>query len=91
MQSPDDVCGVLNVAALLEALEGNGSDVVIAVETADDDKGRISVALEFLELADGIINAAFGSLFSGGDDLKIIEADDGGFGFIGAKGFEQGK
>ena len=57
MKSPDDVGGVLDVARLLETLEGNGADVVVAIETADDDKSSIGVALKLLELTNRIVNA----------------------------------
>ena len=57
LKSPDDIGGILNVARLLKTLERNGLRVVHAIETADDDKGRIRIALKFLELADRIINA----------------------------------
>ena len=47
LESPNDVGGVLDVAALLEALEGNGLNVVLPIETADDDKSGVGVALKF--------------------------------------------
>ena len=56
LKSQDDISGVFNVARFLEALEGNGLRVIGAVETADDEECGVGVALEFLELADGIIN-----------------------------------
>ena len=62
LKSPDDVGGVLNVAAFLEALEGNGVCVVGAIERADDEKGSIGVALKLLELAHRIINTELGGI-----------------------------
>ena len=59
LQCPNHVGRVLDVARLLETLERNGLRVVRAVETADDDKRSVCVALKFLELADGLINAEF--------------------------------
>ena len=56
LESPDDIGGIFNVARFLEALEGNGLRVIGAVETAYDEECGVGVALEFLELADGIIN-----------------------------------
>ena len=63
LKSPDNVGGVLDVAAFLEALEGNGLHVVLAVERADDEEGGVSVALKFFELANGIINAELSGVF----------------------------
>ena len=63
LESPDNVGGVLNVARFLEALEGDGLHVVLAIERANDEKGGVSVALKFFELANGIVNAEFGSVF----------------------------
>ena len=48
LQSPNDIGSVLNVARLLETLEGDGLRVVRPVERANDDKGSIGVTLEFL-------------------------------------------
>ena len=47
LESPDDIGGVFNVAAFLEALEGNGLHVILAIEATDDDKRSIGVALKF--------------------------------------------
>ena len=63
LQSPNDICGVLDVARFLEALEGNGADVIVAIEAADDDESRIGVALKFFKLADGIINTELCGVF----------------------------
>ena len=63
LQSPDNVGGVFDVARLLETLEGDGSDVVVAVEAADDEKGGVGIALELFKLANGIVNAEFGGVF----------------------------
>lgn len=63
LKSPYNVGGVLDVAAFLEALEGNGLHVVLAVERADDEEGGVSVALKFFELANGIINAELSGVF----------------------------
>ena len=44
LESPDDIGSVFDIAGFFEALEGNGLCIVIAVETADDDKiGRAHV------------------------------------------------
>ena len=63
LESPNNVGGVLDVAALFETLEGDGLHVILAIERADDEKGRVSVALKFFYLADGIINAELGGVF----------------------------
>ena len=63
LKCPDNVGGVLDVARLLETLEGDGSDVVVAVEAADDEKGGVGIALELFKLANGIVNAEFGGVF----------------------------
>jgi len=63
LKSPDDIGGVFNVAALFEALEGNGLNVVLPIETADDEKGGVGVALKFFELANRIIDAELGGVF----------------------------
>ena len=63
LKSPDNVGGVLDVAAFLETLEGNGLNVVLPIEAADDEKSSVGVTLKFFELADGIINAEFGGVF----------------------------
>ena len=63
LKSPDNVGGVFDVAAFFETLEGYGLSIILAIETADDEKGRVGVALKFLELTNGIINAEFGSVF----------------------------
>ena len=63
LKSPYNVGGVLDVAAFLEALEGNGLHVILAIETADDEKGSVGVALKFFYLANGIINAELGGVF----------------------------
>ena len=60
LKSPNDIGGVLNVARFLEALERDRLRVVRPIETADDDEGRIGVALKLLKLADGIINTELG-------------------------------
>ena len=60
LQSPHHICGVLDIARLLERLEGNGLRVVRPIKTADDDKSGIGVALEFFELAHRVIDAEFG-------------------------------
>ena len=91
LKSPDDVGSVFDVAALLEALEGNGLRVVGAIETADNDESCICVALKFLKLANGIIDAEFGRVLAGGSDLEIVKADDRSFLFIEAKRFKASK
>ena len=63
LESPDNVGGVLDVARLLETFKGDGLHVILAIETADDEKGGVSVALKFLELANGIIDAELGGVF----------------------------
>ena len=72
LKSPNDIGSVFDIARFFKALEGNGLCVIIAVERTDDDKSRISVALKFFELANGIVDAEFSGIFRGGDDLKII-------------------
>lgn len=63
LESPDNVGGVLDVARLFETLEGDGLHVVLTVERADDEKGRIGVTLKFFELANRIINAELCGIF----------------------------
>lgn len=60
LQSPNDIGGVFNVPRFLETLEGNELRVVRPIETADDYKGRIGIALKFFKLANRIINAELG-------------------------------
>ena len=91
LKSPDDIGSVFDIAAFFEALEGNGLCVIVAIETADDDKSSVCVALEFFELANGIVDAKFSRIFGGRNDLKIIETNDGSFGFVVAEGFEKRK
>ena len=88
LQSPNDISGVFNVAGFLEAVERNGLDIVVAVERADDEKGRVGVALKFLKLTDRIINAEFSGIFGRGDDLKVVKANDRSFLFIRAERFK---
>ena len=57
LEPPNNIGGVLDIATLLETLKGNGLSVVEPIETADNDKGGVGVALELFELANGIINA----------------------------------
>ena len=89
LKSPDNVRGVFDVAAFFERRKRDGADVVVAIETADDDEGRIGVALKFFELADGIINAELGRFATGGDDLEVVETNDGSFGLVGTERLEQ--
>ena len=63
LQSPDNIGCVFYVTGFFEALEGNGLCVIVAVETADDDKSGIGVALEFFELTNGIVYAKFSRIF----------------------------
>lgn len=91
LESPNDVGCVLDVPRLLEALEGDRLRVVGAVETADDDEGSVGVALKFLELSDGIINAEFGRIATCRDNLQVVKANDGRMSFVGTERFEQGK
>ena len=91
LQSPNDIGGIFDIAGFFEALERNGMGVIGAVEGADDDKGSIGVALKLLELANGIVNAEFGGIAGRRNDLKVIEADDGSFGFVRAERSKQGK
>ena len=91
MKSPDDISSVFDIAGFFKALEGNGLCVIITVERTDDDKSRISVALEFFQLANRIVDAEFSRFFAGRNDLKIIETNDGSFGFVVAERFEKRK
>ena len=91
LQSPDNISGIFDIPRLLEALEGNGVSVIGAIERADDDEGGIGVALKLLELANGIVNAELGGIAGSRNDLKVIEADDGSFGFVRAERAKQGK
>ena len=91
LKSPDDIGSVFDIARFFEALEGNGFCVIVAVETAYDDKSGVGIALEFFKLANGIVDAEFSRIFGGRDDLKIIETNDGGFGFVVAERFEKRK
>lgn len=86
MKSPNDIGSIFNVAGFLEALEGNGVSVIGAIERADDDESGIGVALEFFELANRVIDAELGGIAGRRNDLEVIEADDGSFGFVGAEG-----
>ena len=88
LQSPDDIGGVFDIARFLETLERNGVDVVSAIETADNDESGISVALEFLQLANGVVNTELGGFTTGRNDLKIIETNDRSFGFVKAERFK---
>ena len=63
LKSPDNVGGIFDVARLLETLEGDGANVVVAVEAADDEKSSIGVALELFKLANRIVNAELGGVF----------------------------
>ena len=63
LKSPNDIGSVFDIAGFFEALEGNGFCVIVAVETADDDKSGIGVALEFFELTNGIVDAKFSRIF----------------------------
>ena len=89
LKSPDDIGGVLDVARFLEALEGDGLHVVLPIERADDEKGSVSVALKFFELANRIINAELGGVFGVGNDLEVVETNDGSVGFVGTERLEQ--
>ena len=89
LESPDNVGGVLDVAALFEALEGDGLHVILTIERADYEKGRVGVALKFFELADGIIDAKVGGFAAGRNDLEVVKANDGSFSFVGTERFEQ--
>ena len=91
LKSPDDIGSVFDIAGFFEALEGNWLCVIITVERTDDDKSRISVALEFFELANRIVDAEFSRIFRGRYDLKIIETNDGSFSFVVAERFEKRK
>ena len=91
LKSPDDIGSVFDIARFFEALEGNRFCVIITVERTDDDKSSISVALEFFELANRIVDAEFCRIFRGRNDLKIIETNDGSFGFVVTERFEKRK
>lgn len=83
LQNPDDIGGVFYIAGLLETLERSRLRVVCPIERADDDKSGIGIALEFLKLANGVVDTELGGFARSGDDLEVIEANDRGFGFIG--------
>lgn len=89
LKSPNNVGGVFDIAAFLEALERNGLSVILSVETAYDDESRIRVALKFLKLAYGIINAELGRFVGVRNDLEVVKANDGSGGFVGTKRFEK--
>jgi len=91
LKSPDDIGSVFDVAGFLEGFKGNSLGVVGTVERADDEESSVSVALKFFKLADRIINAEFGRIATGGDDLKIIKTNDGSFGFVKAKRTKKSK
>ena len=91
LKSPNDIGSVFDIATLFEALEGNGLCVIIAVERTDDDKSGIGVALEFFKLTHGIINAKFCRFLARRNNLKIIETNDGSFGFVVTERFEKRK
>ena len=65
--------------------------VVLAIERADDEESSVGFALEFFEFANRIINTELGRFFRVGDDLKVVEANDGSFFSVGTKRLEQGK
>ena len=83
LKSPDNVGGIFDVARLLETLEGDGANVVVAVEAADDEKSSIGVALELFKLANRIVNAEFSRI--------PVETNDRSVGFVGTKRLEKSK
>ena len=50
--------------------------VISAIETADDNKSGVGIALELFKFANRVIDAEFGRFFTGRNDLKIVKADD---------------
>ena len=91
LKSPNDIGSVFNITGFLEALEGNGLCVIVAIERADDDKSGVGVALKFFKLANRVVDAKFCRIFGGRDNLKVIETNDGSFSFVVAERFEKRK
>ena len=85
LKSPNDISGILNVAGLLETLERNRLNVVLAIERADDNEGGIGVTLKLFKLANRIINTELGRIFRRRNDLEIIETNNGSMFFVLAK------
>ena len=85
LKPPHNVSGVLNVARFFETFEGNRIRVILPVKAADDDKSRVGFALEFFELANGVINAELCGFFGTWNDLEVVEADDRRMSSVGTK------
>lgn len=79
LERPDNIGGVLDIAGLFETLKGDRLSVIGAVETADNYESRVGIALEFLELANGVINAELNRIGVERHDLKVVKTDDGSF------------
>ena len=86
LKSPNDVCGVFDIAGFLERFKGDLRIVIDAIERTDYDEGSISVALEGFEFVNNVINASFvGGKFKvvrRRDNLKVVNANNGRFVFV---------
>ena len=81
LEPPDIISRIFNVAGFLERFKRNFLGIVLPVERADDDKGRVSLTLKVFELANDFINSLFrrevGSFNR--NNLKIIKDKNRGF------------
>ena len=75
LEPPDDISRIFNVAGFLERFKGNFLGIVLTIERADDDKGRVGLPLKVFELANDFINSLFrrdvGRFYR--NNLKIIK------------------
>ena len=76
LQSPDDVGRILDIAGFFERLEGNGLHIIVAIETADNNKGCVGVTLKLFELADGVVNGELNINIVLRDNLEIIKTNN---------------
>ena len=81
LKHPDNISRIFNVAGFLERFKRNFLRIVLSVERADDDKGRVSKALKVFELANDFINSLFRREVGrfNWNDLKIIKDKNRGF------------
>ena len=89
LESPNDVSGVLDIAALLETLEGNGLRVIHPVETTDNDESGVGVALEFFQLANGVVNAQLRCFARRRNNLQVVKANNRRTAFLEHRGLSK--
>ena len=65
--------------------------IVSPIETANDDKSGVGIALEFFKLANGIIDAEFGRFLTGRNNLEIVKTDGRSVLLVEAKRLEPNK